>query len=97
MTKHLKKGCSLKSEGSCGASSVCKTEAHAYVWLSQEESGAVFKRDVIVSGGFMETRIKGATRKTVNNVYSSWEDAKEQGSWVFNQSWFLLIFHGSAP
>ncbi|CAG04491.1 unnamed protein product [Tetraodon nigroviridis] len=34
-------------------------------------SEAAFKRDVIVSEGFTEAGIKGATRRTVNNVYSS--------------------------
>lgn len=74
-----------------------KAGAHAYVRFPQERSEAVFKRDVIVSEGFTEAEIKGPSRKTVNNVYSSRKHAKEGLSRVLDQSRLLLVSRGSAP
>lgn len=57
MTKHLKKKLLVRVQGKgCGASSVCKTEAHAYVWLTQEQTQTVFKRSCWKAFGKLESK-----------------------------------------
>lgn len=83
-TKHLKKELLVRAHGAgCWASSVCKTEAHAYAWLTQEERQTAFKRRAIVSERFRKTWIKGSALQ--NGKYCS---GSMWGGWSNALCWF---------